>query len=319
MSDLPPLVGEGGFEPPHACAHWHLKPACLPFHHSPERFPEGTRKDIRARPGFTTGGGDNRAIMGVARSIEQRLEGLVEGLFTKLFRSGLQPVEVGRRILREMAEGKTVSVNRIYVPNEFDVAMGPEDHERFVGMEAQLVREFGDLVIEAAKENRWNLMGVPRISFRSVEKMGRGEFKVEASLAADADAGAPRASTHEPPAERSHTRAISLQSAQRLGMPGGAALLEVLGESGEVKEKISLANSPVTVGRLSTNDIVLGDANVSRRHAELRSDGDRWVLTDLGSTNGSLVNGRRATKQPLSDDDKLTFGSTELVFRASAS
>ena len=91
-------------------------------------------------------------------------------------------------------------------------------------------------------------------------------------------------------------------------MPGGAALLEVLGESGEVKEKISLANSPVTVGRLSTNDIVLGDANVSRRHAELRSDGDRWVLTNLGSTNGSLVNRRRTTKQPLSDDDKLTFG-----------
>jgi FhaA, N-terminal domain/FHA domain len=259
--------------------------------------------------------------MGVARSIEQRLEGLVEGLFTKLFRSGLQPVEVGRRILREMAEGKTVSVNRIYVPNEFDVAMGPEDHARFLGMEAQLTREFGDLVIEAAKENRWNLMGVPRISFRSVEKLGRGEFKVEASLAADADSGAPRASTHEPPggAERSYTRAISLRSAQRLGLPGGAALLEVLGESGEVKEKISLANSPVTVGRLSTNDIVLGDANVSRRHAELRRDGTRWILTDLGSTNGSLVNGRRATEQPLSDDDKLTFGSTDLVFRASAS
>jgi predicted component of type VI protein secretion system len=220
-----------------------------------------------------------------------------------------------------MAEGKTVSVNRIYVPNEFEVTMGPEDHTRFVGMEGQLVREFGDLVIEAAKDNRWNLMGGPRISFQAEDKMGRGEFKVEASLAADADAGAPRASTHEPAggADPSLTRAISLDSAQRLGFSSGSALLEVLGDSGEVKERISLASSPVTVGRLSVNDIVLGDANVSRRHAEFRSDGGHWVLTDLGSTNGSLINGKPVTERQLHDADTLTFGSTDLVFRMQAS
>jgi hypothetical protein len=254
--------------------------------------------------------------MGVARNIEQRLEGLVEGFFTKLFRSGLQPVEVGRRILRELAEGKTVSVNRIYVPNEFEVSMGEEDYERFVGMESSLVREFSDLIIETAKQNRWNLMGVPRISFEPVETMGRGEFKVEASIAAD-DAAAPRVSTHEPSHDDdpSMTRAISLDSAQRLGVTGGSALLEVLDDSGTVKEKISISNSPVTVGRLATNDIVLGDANVSRRHAEFRNDGGDWILTDLGSTNGSLVNGKPSTQQRLKDDDRLTFGSTELVFR----
>ena len=118
--------------------------------------------------------------VGVARSIEQRLEGLVEGFFTKVFRSGLQPVEVGRRILREMAEGKTVSVNRVYAPNEFRVAMGPEDHSRFSQMEAGLVREFSELGIDQAKQNRWNLMGLPRITFLSVEEMGKGEFRVEA-------------------------------------------------------------------------------------------------------------------------------------------
>jgi FhaA, N-terminal domain/FHA domain len=282
---------------------------------------QGTGKDIRARPVSTTGDGDNRAIMGVARSIEQRLEGLVEGFFTKLFRSGLQPVEVGRRILREMAEGKTVSVNRIYVPNEFEVTMGAEDHARFVGMEGQLVREFSDLVIDEAKQNRWNLMGVPLISFQPDDKMGRGEFKVEASLAADASLGAPRASTHEPAgdADPSLTRAISLDSAQRLGFSSRSALLEVLGDSGEVKERISLASSPVTVGRLSINDIVLGDSNVSRRHAEFRSDGGQWVLTDLGSTNGSLINGKPVTQRQLKDGDRLTFGSTDLVFRTQAS
>ena len=258
--------------------------------------------------------------MGVARNIEQRLEGLVEGFFTKLFRSGLQPVEVGRRILREVAEGKTVSVNRTYVPNDFEVFMGEEDYERFAGMESSLTREFSDLVIDAAKRNRWNLMGVPRISFQSVERMGKGEFKVEASIAADDPAEAPRASTHEPAhgADPSMTRAISLDAARRLGVSDGSAVLEVLGESGIVKEKISISNSPVTVGRLATNDIVLGDANVSRRHAEFRNDGGHWIVTDLGSTNGSLINGRPTTHQRLNDGDKLTFGSTELIFRTSA-
>src|ERR671914_177667 len=128
--------------------------------------------------------------MGVAKSIERRLEGLVEGFFTKVFRSGLQPVEIGRRILREMAENKTVSVNRIYAPNEFTVYMGSDDFARFSQMEAGLQREFSELVIDAAKENRWNLMGVPRISFREDESMGKGEFRVEASLTADPDAPA---------------------------------------------------------------------------------------------------------------------------------
>src|ERR671910_3145827 len=103
--------------------------------------------------------------MGVAKSIEQRLENLVEGFFTKVFRSGLQPVEVGRRILREMAENKTVSVNRVYGPNDFLVSMGTEDHKRFAQMEPELQREFSELVIDQAKQNRWNLMGLPRIKF----------------------------------------------------------------------------------------------------------------------------------------------------------
>jgi pSer/pThr/pTyr-binding forkhead associated (FHA) protein len=259
--------------------------------------------------------------MGLAKNIESRLEGIVEGFFTKLFRSGLQPVEVGRRIQREMAEGKTVSVNRIYAPNEFEVSMGLEDHERFAGMEAGLVREFSDLVIEAAKENRWNLMGSPRISFLPVEEMGRGEFKVEASVAADAEGEAPRASAHEPRQgeDPSQTRAISMDSAQRLGVAAGIALLEVIDEEGQVKERISIGSSPVTIGRSSNNDIVVSDSNVSRKHAELRDDGGLWILTDLGSTNGTLVNGRPATQQQLEDDDRLTFGSTNLVFRTLAS
>src|SRR5687768_11741004 len=146
--------------------------------------------------------------MGVAKSIEQRLEGLVEGFFTKVFRSGLQPIEVGRRILREMGENKTVSVNRIYAPNDFQVAMGSDDYKRFSQMEAGLQREFSELVIEQAKQNRWNLMGLPRISFVEEESMGRGEFKVEPSLSADADLDAPAVSTRDAGSEGPEPRAV---------------------------------------------------------------------------------------------------------------
>jgi len=252
--------------------------------------------------------------MGVAKSIEERLEGLVEGFFTKVFRSGLQPVEVGRRILREMAGGKTVSVNRIYAPNEFRVLMGPDDHTRFGQMEAGLQREFSELVIDAAKQNRWNLMGLPRISFESVEKMGRGEFKVEASLAADPDR-APHVSTQVPDdAAPSESRAVASDTAQRLGMKGAGATLVVLDEDGKATEKIAVTRTPVVIGRMSSCDVVLADANVSRRHAQLTKDGDGWILEDLGSTNGTLVNGKLAKRHPLSGDETLGFGTSALRF-----
>jgi hypothetical protein len=252
--------------------------------------------------------------MGVAKSIEQRLEGLVEGFFTKVFRSGLQPVEVGRRILREMAEGKTVSVNRIYAPNEFQVLMGSDDHARFSQMEAGLAREFSELVIDAAKQNRWNLMGLPRISFTEVDRMGKGEFKVEASLAADPDRAA-HVSTHAPDDdEPSRARAISSDTAQRLGVQGVGAVLIVLGEDGSPKEKISVTRTPVVIGRMSTCDVVLADPNVSRRHAELRREGAEWVIEDLGSTNGTLVDDKLAKTHSLTGGETLGFGTSALRF-----
>jgi len=251
--------------------------------------------------------------MGVAKSIEQRLEGLVEGFFTKVFRSGLQPVEVGRRILREMGEQKTVSVNRVYAPNEFRVAIGPDDYARFEQMEAGLQREFSELVLEAAKENRWNLMGMPRISFVEDAGKGKGEFKVEASLAADPGERA-EVSTHAPEGGASDSRAISSDTAQRLGVEGSGGVLIVLDDKGKDKERISITRTPVVIGRMSSADIVLSDPNVSRRHAELRREGARWMLVDLGSTNGTLVNGKLAREHEVADGDKLTFGTSELRF-----
>ena len=251
--------------------------------------------------------------MGVARSIEQRLEGLVEGFFTKVFRSGLQPVEVGRRILREMAANKTVSVNRMYAPNDFRVLMGPSDFQRFDQMAAGLQREFSDLIIEAAKESRWNLMGMPRISFAADDSMGTGEFKVEAALTADPDRPASVSTRARSDAEAPAAKAIDSNTADRLGIAGAGSLV-ILDSEGKRTDKIALTSTPVVIGRLSANDVVLADPNVSRRHAELRRDGSRWILVDLDSTNGTLVNGKLAREHEIKHGDRLSFGTSELIF-----
>jgi hypothetical protein len=256
--------------------------------------------------------------MGVARNLERRLEGLLEGFFAKVFRSELQPVEVGRRIVRDMDEHRTVSVNRIYAPNEFRVFVGPDDYARFSPMASGLERELAEVVIDAAKRHHWNLMGMPKISFHERDDLGRGEFRTEASLTADPDRQPPQASTHEPsPADVSATRAMASDTAARLGLQATRASLVVLDESGNPREKISITNPPVTIGRLSANDVVLSDPNVSRRHAELRLSGDRWVLTDLGSTNGTSVNDKLAREQVLRHGDRLSFGSSRLRFELS--
>jgi hypothetical protein len=261
------------------------------------------------------GAGIIGSVSGVGKGIEQKLEGLVEGFFTKVFRSGLQPVEVGKRIVREMGDGRTVSVNRTYAPNEFRVFMGSDDHERFLQMEGGLKKEFSEVVIEAAKDNRWNLMGLPEITFEEVDGYVKGEFKVEASFAS-APEEQNRVSTHEPKAgDPQSTGAISFGAAKKLGIAAGNPQLLLLDDAGNPSEKISLTKQLLVIGRMSSNDIVISDANISRRHAELRKDGSRWVLKDLGSTNGTVVNGKLASEHALKDGDRLTFGTSELVFK----
>lgn len=239
----------------------------------------------------------------------------MEGFFTRLFRSKLQPLEVGRRLQREMGENKTISVNRVYAPNDFRIFIGPEDHERFLPLQAGLLNEFSDVIIETAKQNRWNLTGRPQVVFIEEEDFGRGEFRVESCLTADEGDQAPAVATRQPDeTDIGATRAISMSTAERLGVSGSGAVLVVREGAGRTGETISITRSPVVIGRLSSVDVVLADANVSRNHAELRREGMNWKLKDLGSTNGTFVNNKPVTDSGLQDGDRLLFGNSELVF-----
>jgi hypothetical protein len=232
--------------------------------------------------------------MSVMRNFESRLERGIEGFFMKAFRSGLQPVELAKRILREMDARKTVGVREIWVPNRYVVRISAEDRERFENMEGALARELETVVTEGARERGWGLVARPEVVFETGEKMKRGDLKVEAELTeetgpAPADAPAPPPTPSSPQA-----------GPARLVMDG---------------REVPIDRDTMVIGRLQGSEVEVDDPGASRRHAEIRKDGDRFVLVDLGSTNGTLVNDSPVAEQALEDGDRITIGRTVIEFR----
>jgi hypothetical protein len=213
---------------------------------------------------------------------EKRLESLVEGTFARVFRSSLRPVEIGRRMVREMDAERTVGVSgRTEAPNDFVVWLSPTDHEQFEEMHTALVRELCDAVREHAREEGYAFVGPINVELQASERLRTGAFGIEASLV-EAAGGA---------------------GAGSLVLPTG--------------QRVPLGATPVTIGRQDDSNIQLHDPNVSRRHAEIRPSGDGFVLADLGSTNGSRVNGMRVGQHLLTEGDQILIGNTTMTFEAS--
>jgi hypothetical protein len=222
--------------------------------------------------------------MPILRDFERRLGNMVEGFFATAFRSGLQPVELAKRILREMDAGKSVGVKGVWAPNHFVFTLSPEDAERFQQVEGALVGELKQVVRDAAAERGWGLVGPPEIEFRTDDSIGRGQFGCEATLVEGEPEPAPTPSAR-----------------------GGDAAIVLL-EEGHETRTYQLHEQSVAIGRLPECE--------SRRHATItREDGGEYVLTDLGSTNGTLVNDEPVGEQVLSDGDRITIGNTVLEFR----
>ena len=217
---------------------------------------------------------------------------MVEGFFATAFRSGLQPVELAKRILREMDAGKSVGVKGVWAPNHFVFTLSSEDAERFQQVEGALVGELKQVVRDAAAERGWGLVGPPVIEFRTDDSIGRGQFGCEATLVEGEPEPAPAPSAR-----------------------GGEAAIVLL-EEGHEARTYQLHKQSVAIGRLPECDIVISDPGASRRHATItREDGSEYVLTDLGSTNGTLVNDEPVGEHVLSDGDRITIGNTVLEFR----
>jgi hypothetical protein len=222
----------------------------------------------------------------ILRDFERRLGGLVEGLFSKAFRSGVQPVEIAKLIMREMEDGRSVGVSEVWAPNRFVLSLSPEDAARYEQAEAAIVSELKRVVREAAAERGWDLVGPPEIEFVVDERLKKGDLACTASLVEGEDEQRPS--------------------------PGHASV--VIREDAD-ERTISLQSDTVTIGRLADCDIVLKDKGASRKHAQLKLREGAWTITDLGSTNGTRLNGQTIQTRELSDRDKITVGTTVIEFR----
>src|SRR5918996_866755 len=234
--------------------------------------------------------------MAILRDFERRLERIVEGLFTKAFRSGVQPVELAKRILREMDANQTVGVRGVWVPNRYVFTLSSEDREQFARIERSLATELEQVVVDGARERGWGLLAKPQVVFETDESLKRGEFRVESELTEET--GGP------PPGPQPQTEAAPAAK--------GAGALLALVEDGSVVKEFALQGERMVIGRLEGSDVQIFDPGASRRHAEIRRDGDDYLLVDLGSTNGTLVNEAPVSERTLEDGDRITIGRTVL-------
>ena len=248
--------------------------------------------------------------MSVLRSLESKLAGLVEGTFSRAFKSEVRPVEIARKLARELDQHKVVSVSRTYVPNEYTVWLSPRDREQFRGYEDDLRGELSAYLLEHARRERVAFITRPEISFETDERLRLGEFGIQARLVRsdpEAGEGAVRG-------EAGNTSVYSV--AERLSEPlqqpnarRGRAQLRYEGRA------TILGSQGAVLGRSRECDLVVSDENVSRRHAEVRPSGGSWIVRDLGSTNGVRVNGDRVSgAQPLRPGDRIELGLSTVVF-----
>ena len=248
--------------------------------------------------------------MSVLRNLESKLAGLVEGTFSRAFKSEVRPVEIARKLAREMDEHRVQSLSRTYVPNEYAVWLSPDDREQFSGYEDELRRELSGYLLEHARRERVALLTAPEITFKTDDRLRLGEFGIQARLVRPSEDHA----AEPQQAEEGHTMVYS--SSERLSEP----LREPDPRRGTARLRIGgrvelLGSGGATLGRSRDADIVLDDANVSRKHAEVRPSGGSWIVRDLGSTNGVKVNGRRIQgPQSLKQGDVIELGTSRATF-----
>ena len=217
------------------------------------------------------------------QSLEHRLERMVDGVFFRRSRGSIRPIELGRRLVRDMDDNRSVDVKgRRIVPNDFTVMLNATDHAGFDDIEEALVAELAEAAREYAREEGYHFMGPVTVQLAVDNGLRTGRFNIVSQLK------------------------------QATTGPGMGSLVLPSGE------RVDITQGPVVIGRLPECRVSVNDSNISRRHAEVRMTPTAYVVVDLGSTNGTMVNGVKiGGEQRLRDGDIISVGSTHLRFEAS--
>ena len=275
------------------------------------------------------------------QSFEQGVERMVGGVFQRAFKSSVRPIHIGRKLIRAIDAERTVdAAGKAVAPNVFVVHLNEKDRAAFGDLEKPLVTELVGAAEEYAKSENYLLLGEVQVSLLTDAALKSGRFEVKASVNAGASASAPVSAavvvepSPEPPAASIipvvvppvvvppvitpptiTPPTIATPSIPALPSLGGAPALKATLTMGD-GSRIALRPGVISVGRSAESTIPLNDTNVSRRHAELRLRGEGadavWVLVDLGSTNGTLINGVKVNgEQVLRKNDAIVFGATK--------
>ncbi|MDN3287409.1 DUF3662 and FHA domain-containing protein [Streptomyces thermocarboxydus] len=275
--------------------------------------------------------------MGVLKKFEQRLEGLVNGTFAKVFKSEVQPVEIAGALQRECDNNATIwNRDRTVVPNDFIVELSTPDFERLSPYSGQLGDELAGMVRDYAKQQRYTFMGPIKVHLEKAEDLDTGLYRVRSrTLASSASqAAAPGAAPAAPPAGRpggygyppaAPAGVPPMPAAPPPGRPSGygyppaSAPGPVPGgrtrywiEINGTRHQIS--RPTLVMGRSTEADVRIDDPGVSRRHCEIRT-GTPSTIQDLGSTNGIVVDGQHTTRATLRDGSRIVVGSTTVIYR----
>jgi hypothetical protein len=283
--------------------------------------------------------------MSVLRAIETKIEGLFEGVFGRAFRANVQPVELARKLAKEMDEHRSVSVSRVYVPNEYTLYLSPGDRAQFASYEGSLVGELQEYLAEHARREGYSLLTSPKVLMTTDGDLAVGEFGIATRVVpADGEEAPQLLPPQNAPATVAAPAPVTvgvLPEAAPATTPAAAATVPVPSatvvyrpeappdEAPQVsppveREAVTLAigdrvypvtGSRVVLGRSRECDIRVSDTNVSRQHCEVVQKGAaEWHVADLGSTNGTELNGHRVSRARLADGDRITIGSTDVVF-----
>lgn len=240
-------------------------------------------------------------------AVERFLERLFERPSARLFRSRIQPVQLQRRIERAMETERLSGADRTLVANRYAIRLHPDDLADFGAFSATLATELADGALAFARSHDYTLADRPRIDLVADPALRQGEIEVDARfvdpLRIDPDAG-----------EAGEGRPVSTHTMvfERPKVVGPLAVLREIRPDGTQRE-IDLDGGPMTIGRAGDNALVLHDTRVSRYHARLQARRGTLVFTDLGSTNGSRVNGVTVDEVAVGEGDRIQLGDTVLV------
>jgi hypothetical protein len=269
--------------------------------------------------------------VGVLQRFERRLEGMVGLAFARIFKGKVHPAEIAKALQREADEQRNVlGEGRVLAPNMYVVRLGQVDYDTLAEWSDQLAAELADMVTEHISGEGYQTFGDVQVALEQDDDLPTGVFEVSSHVADQASPRAEGIGTAHPappgPASNGHPALPPLPPLRgRVATDTGRQSPSVSGRAGTRVQHVLVVDGPGTrhvlshgrnvIGRGTEADIRLPDTGVSRKHVDVVLDSGTAIAEDLGSTNGTLVNGRRISRQPLSDGDVIRIGHSVLVYR----